>query len=77
MSEETIVTSQSAVTSAINGDVKDFNDQVKDLLMNKVRDAVELKKMEVSSKFMHDMNNDSESEESVNEPDGETNVKED
>jgi hypothetical protein len=77
MSEEKIVTSQSAVTSAIAGDAKSFNDQVKDLLMNRVRDAVELKKMQVSSKFMHDMNNDSEAEESVNEPDGETNVKED
>jgi hypothetical protein len=65
-------TTQDAVRHAIGGNAKAFNDTVKDLLMNKVRDAVDLKKIEVSSKFMSD--DDSEMEDSVNEPEGETNV---
>ena len=69
---ETTVTTQDAVAHAMSGNVKSFNDAVKDLLMNKVRDAVDLKKIEVSSTFMSQ--DDSEEQDLVIEPEGETNV---
>ena len=45
-------TTQDAVKSAMNGDASIFKNAVSDILMDKVRDAVSLKKMQVTSSFM-------------------------
>ncbi|MEK9697687.1 MAG: hypothetical protein VW270_18115 [Candidatus Poseidoniales archaeon] len=57
---------QDAVKMAVDGDAKGFQSAINDILMDKVRDAVDLKKIEVASSFMS-----SESEEEV-EIEGET-----
>ena len=57
---------QDAVKMAMDGDAHGFQSAINDLLMDKVRDAVELKKVQVASYFMS-----SDSEEEV-EIQGET-----
>ena len=41
-----------AVQMAMDGNAKGFQNAVNDILMDKVRDAVDLKKIEVASSFM-------------------------
>lgn len=43
---------QDAVKMAMDGDAHGFQSAVNDILMDKVRGAVDLKKIEVSSSFM-------------------------
>lgn len=45
-------TTKDAVKMAMNGDAAKFQEAISDLLMDKVRDAVSLKKIEVASNFM-------------------------
>ena len=45
-------TTQDAVKAAMTGDASTFQSAVNDILMDKVRDAVDLKKIEVASSFM-------------------------
>jgi len=45
-------TTQDAIAAVSSGDVAGFKTAVNDILMNKVQDAVELKKLEVSGAFM-------------------------
>lgn len=45
-------TTKDAVEFAMDGNTTSFRDAVNDLLMNKVQDAVNLKKIEVASSFM-------------------------
>ena len=45
-------TTQDAVRAAMNSDASTFKNAVNDILMDKVRDAVSLKKMQVTSSFM-------------------------
>ena len=45
-------TTKDAVKMAMNGDASKFQEAISDLLMDKVRDAVSLKKIEVASNFM-------------------------
>lgn len=45
-------TTQDAVQHAMAGNVSDFKNAVSDILANKVRDAIELKKLEVAQSFM-------------------------
>ena len=54
MSEEqdVNVTAVDAVTMAADGDVNGFKSAINDLLMDKIADAVEVKRFEVQSKFM-------------------------
>jgi len=59
-------TTQDAVKAAMDGDASTFRNAVNDILMDKVHDAVNLKKIEVASSFMS-----SDSEEEV-EIQGET-----
>lgn len=59
-------TTQDAVQAAMDGDASTFRSAVNDILMDKVHDAVNLKKIEVASSFMS-----SDSEEEV-EIQGET-----
>ena len=59
-------TTQDAVKAAMDGDASTFRSAVNDILMDKVHDAVNLKKIEVASSFMS-----SDSEEEV-EIQGET-----
>jgi hypothetical protein len=46
------VTSKEAVNMAYNGQASEFRDAVSDLLMNKIQDAVGMKKAEVAQTFM-------------------------
>jgi len=48
----TDVTTKDAVQMAMNGNSSGFRDAVNDLLTQKVRDAVDLKKVEVATSFM-------------------------
>lgn len=59
-------TTKDAVKMAMDGDAHGFQTAINDIMMDKVRDAVDLKKIEVASTFMS-----SESEEEV-EIQGET-----
>lgn len=43
---------KNAIEAAMEGNASAFRDTVEDILMDKVRDAVELKKIEVASMFM-------------------------
>jgi hypothetical protein len=54
MSEEqdVNVTAVDAVTMAADGDVNGFKSAINDLLMDKIADAVEVKRFEVQSNFM-------------------------
>ena len=59
-------TTKDAIKMAMDGDAHGFQTAINDIMMDKVRDAVDLKKIEVASTFMS-----SESEEEV-EIQGET-----
>lgn len=50
--EEVTVTSIDAVNMAADGDVNGFKNAINDLLMDKVRDAVDVKRYDVQSNFM-------------------------
>jgi hypothetical protein len=45
-------TSREAIKYAMAGNIKDFQAAVNDILMDRVRDAVELKRIEVAANFM-------------------------
>lgn len=49
---ETDYTTKDAIEFAADGNVSGFKDAVNGILMDKIRDAIELKKLEVSNKFM-------------------------
>jgi len=55
--EQETVTSLDAINKAAEGDVSGFKDVVNDLLMDKIKDAVEIKKHEVSTNFMSQQDN--------------------
>ena len=46
------VTSKEAIQMAYNGQASEFRDAVGDLLMDKIQDAVGMKKAEVAQTFM-------------------------
>jgi hypothetical protein len=50
--EEVTVTSLDAVGMAADGDVNGFKSVINDLLMDKVRDAVDVKRFDVQTSFM-------------------------
>lgn len=50
--QEVQVTAVDAVNMAASGDVNGFKSAVNDLLMDKISDAVELKRVEVQNNFM-------------------------
>jgi hypothetical protein len=50
--EEVTVTSIDAVNMAADGDVNGFKNAINDLLMDKVRDAVDVKRYDVQANFM-------------------------
>ena len=50
--EEVTVTSMDAVNLAADGDVNGFKSAINDLLMDKVRDAVDVKRYDVQANFM-------------------------
>jgi hypothetical protein len=50
--EEVTVTSLDAVSMAADGDVNGFKSVINDLLMDKVRDAVDVKRFDVQTSFM-------------------------
>jgi|TARA_B110000967_G_scaffold198446_1_gene231458 hypothetical protein len=60
MSDEQTVTSLDAINKAAEGDVTGFKDVVNDLLMDKIKDSVEIKKHEVSTNFMSQDNQEAE-----------------
>jgi hypothetical protein len=65
-------TTKDAVQMAMDGDAKGFQSAINDIMMDKVRDAVDLKKIEVASSFM---SSDSEEEiEIQGETDGDQEV---
>ena len=65
-------TTKDAVQMAVDGNASGFQSAISDLLMDKVRDAVSLKKIEVASSFM---SSDSEEEvEITGETDGDQEV---
>lgn len=45
-------TTTDAVKSAMAGNIADFKNAVNDILSHKVRDAIELKKIDVATNFM-------------------------
>ena len=65
------VTTQDAIRLAMDGNASGFRDAVNDLLMSRVQDAVELKKMSVASSFM---SSETEEEEIQGETDGDQEV---
>lgn len=61
--EETVaVTSVDAVNMAADGDVNGFKSAINDLLMDRVKDAVDLKRFEVQNNFMSSVSDDVEQE---------------
>lgn len=50
--EEVTITSLDAVNLAADGDVNGFKSAINDLLMDKVRDAVDVKRYDVQANFM-------------------------
>ncbi len=50
--EEVTVTSIDAVNMAADGDVNGFKSAINDILLNKVSDAVDVKRFDVQSNFM-------------------------
>ena len=64
-------TTKDAVQMAMDGNASGFQSAISDLLMDKVRDAVSLKKVEVASSFM---SSDSEEIEITGETDGDQEV---
>lgn len=68
-------TTTDAVKQAMAGNIADFKTAVNDILANKVRDAIELKKLDVASNFMSaevDDEYDFEEEEYEIDTEGET-----
>lgn len=65
MSEENEVkyTSVDAIKAAEAGDVSAFKDVVNDLLMDKIKDSIEIKTHDVSTNFMSAKDADQEPEE--------------
>jgi len=63
-------TTQDAVKFAMDGNVKEFQSAVNDLLMDKVQQQIQLKKVEVASSFM----SASSEEEIVGDNDGDQEV---
>ena len=65
MSEENevVVTSADAISAAVDGDVAAFKDVVNDLLMDKIKDSIEIKTHDVSTNFMSAPDVDQEPEE--------------
>lgn len=61
--ETTAVTSIDAINAAVNGDVSTFKDVVNDLLLDKIKDSIEIKTHEVSTNFMSAPDVDQEPEE--------------
>jgi len=61
--EENAVTSIDAINAAVNGDVAAFKDVVNDLLMDKIKDSIEIKTHDVSTNFMSAPDADQEPEE--------------
>jgi hypothetical protein len=61
--EETVaVTSVDAVNMAADGDVNGFKSAINDLLMDRVKDTVDLKRFEVQNNFMSSVSDDVEQE---------------
>lgn len=61
--EETVaVTSVDAVNMAADGDVNGFKSAINDLLLDRVKDAVDLKRFEVQNNFMSSVSDDVEQE---------------
>jgi len=61
--EETVaVTSIDAVNMAADGDVNGFKSAINDLLTDRVKDAVDLKRFEVQNNFMSSVSDDVEQE---------------
>ena len=65
MSEENevVVSSADAIKAAVDGDVSSFKDVVNDLLMDKIKDSIEIKTHDVSTNFMSAQTADQEPEE--------------
>ncbi|MDB4435684.1 hypothetical protein N9152_00180 [bacterium] len=61
--EENAVTSIDAINAAVNGDVAAFKNVVNDLLMDKIKDSIEIKTHDVSTNFMSAPDADQEPEE--------------
>jgi len=56
-------TAKDAVQHAFDGNVSEFRSVVNDLLLDKVYDAVEMKKFEISSNFMNSADDETTEEE--------------
>ena len=65
-------TTQDAVKFAMDGNVSDFKSVVSDILANKVRDAIDLKKLDVATNFMSAETEEESFEEEEYEIEGET-----
>lgn len=66
--EESIsVTTADAVTMAADGDVNGFKSAINDILMDKVKDAVDLKRFDVQNNFMSSMDDVEELETTTEE----------
>jgi hypothetical protein len=53
-------TTKDAVKMAMDGNASGFRDAINDILVDRVRDAVEVKKIEVASSFMSSMDSEEE-----------------
>jgi hypothetical protein len=73
-------TTQDAVRSAMSGNVNDFRSAINDILTDRVRDAIDIKKSEVASTFMSaetdevEVDDQEDGYESAEEIEGETDV---
>ena len=67
-------TTQDAVKMAFDGNASGFRDAINDILMDKVKDAVELKKIQVASSFMSAETDSEEEYEIEGETDGDQEV---
>lgn len=66
--EETVaVTSIDAVNMAADGDVNGFKSAINDMLMDRVKDAVDLKRFDVQNKFMSSADDVEETETTTEE----------
>ena len=73
-------TTQDAVRLAMSGNVNDFRSAINDILTDRVRDAIDIKKSEVASTFMSaetdevEVDDQEDGYESAEEIEGETDV---
>ena len=73
-------TTQDAVKFAMSGNVNDFRSAINDILTDRVRDAIDIKKSEVASTFMSaetdevEVDDQEDGYESAEEIEGETDV---